>query len=110
VKTTTRLAVVAALACLTGCAALQDAGHSAYTVRPVTDQHGKVQGYTLDVQDGKEYAQGRMVQFQTAAEGATLMLQEGPSKAFKGQAISAKAAAVFPITDLANILTGGARE
>jgi hypothetical protein len=35
-----------------------------------------------------------------------MAVDEGESKAFKGQAISAKAAAVFPVTDLANILGG----
>jgi hypothetical protein len=35
-----------------------------------------------------------------------MAVEEGESKAFKGQAISAKAAAVFPVTDLANILGG----
>lgn len=94
------LVILAALAALAGCASLNDAGHSSYTVT-----RGAA-GYEFATKDGKEYAAGRQVQFQTVDGAATLTITEGKSLAFRGQAIGAKAAAVFPVTDLANILLG----
>lgn len=93
------LVALAVLAVCSGCASLTDAGHASYMVT-----RGAA-GYELSMKDGKEYA-GRQVQFQTVNGAASLTVVEGQSLAFKGQAIGAKAAAVFPVTDLANILVG----
>jgi hypothetical protein len=90
--------VLVAALLLAGCASTNNAGYSGYTVKPNADGR-----YELTVQDGKEYS-GRVIQF--SGNTGELTIQEGESKAFKGQAIGAKAQAVFPITDLANILVG----
>jgi hypothetical protein len=95
------LAALSALAILSGCASIQSAGHVVYTVKPNADGR-----YELTVQDGKEFS-GRTIQF--SGNTGELVIQEGESKAFKGQAISAKALSVFPVTDLANILSGNAK-
>jgi hypothetical protein len=100
------LAALFALAVLSGCASIQHAGHAAYNVTPIIDGNGKVAGCQLAVSDGKEF-EGR--QFQFIGSACALTVTEGESKAFKGQAIGAKALAVFPVTDLANILSGGGK-
>lgn len=89
------------LLALAGCASLDTAGHAAYSVK--ANAGG---GWDLDAKDGKEF-EGRRILFD--AKAGTLAVEEGASKAFKGQAIAAKAQAVFPVTDLANILVGGDR-
>lgn len=89
------LTVLAAVAS-TGCASLGDAGHVAYTVRSYTDQGGKRACCELAVADGKEF-EGRTIQFRTDGTGAMFTVQEGESKAFKGQGIAAKAASVLPV-------------
>lgn len=94
-----------ALAALTlaGCASLDNAGHSAYTVTAVRDAGGQLAGYELAVRDGKEYA-GRQVQFRSAGGAVSLVIVEGPGAAFQGQAIAAKALSVMPVTGLADLL------
>ncbi len=95
----TLLIVLALAASSAGCASLTGAGHAGATV--TRDASGKC---ALALADGKEYS-GRSVAFN--GETCVLVVQEGESKAFKGQGIAAKAAAVFPVTDLANIISGG---
>jgi hypothetical protein len=103
----TLLAIAAAVA-LAGCASISDAGHADYSVRVVKDTAGKPAAYDLQVKDGKEF-EGRQIQFQAKGDAVSLTVVEGESKAFKGQAIGAKALAVFPVTDLANILSGAGK-
>jgi hypothetical protein len=87
-----------------GCTSLNQAGNTAYTVRPfaVTGKDGAAAAVVcceLQVQDGKEYS-GRVINFQTDGGGYALSIQEGESKAFVGQGIAAKAASVLPVTNL----------
>lgn len=80
-----------------GCASLADAGHSTYEVK------ANAQGtHDLAVLDGKEYTEGRQIVFN--AKNGTLAIVEGTSKAFKGQAIGAKALTILPLSDLVEIL------
>lgn len=92
----TALIAIAALA-LASCASLENAGHSAYQVKA-----NAAAGYDLSVADGKEYANGRAIAFD--AKSGTLMIEEGPSKAFQGQGIAAKAATVLPVTGLQDLV------
>jgi hypothetical protein len=102
-KTALSAAILAALA-LSGCASLDYAGHAAYVVGPLTQgPDGNRACCSLQVHDGKEY-DGRVIQFQTNGQGFSLVVQEGQSKAFKGQGIAAKAATVLPVTGLQDIL------
>jgi hypothetical protein len=95
------LVVLAGLALLlSGCASVTSAGHAAYTITRSADGRS----FELSATDGKEFA-GRSIMFD--AIRGHLVVQEGESKAFRGQAISAKALSVFPVTDLGNILSGG---
>lgn len=96
------LIALAALA-LAGCASLENAGYDSYTVRSFKTDGGMPACCELDVKSGKEYA-GRAVQFQTNGAAATLVIQEGASKAFTGQGIAAKAATVLPVTGLQDLL------
>jgi len=98
------LIALAAAALLAGCASTQFAGHAGYSVTPMFNADGTVAGCQLNASDGKEYS-GRTIHFVGSA--CQLVVQEGESKAFKGQAIGAKAQAIFPVTDLANIIVGG---
>ena len=102
------LAVVAvlAVAMLSGCASIDNAGHSSYTVTAVKDAAGKAAGYELAVKDGKEY-QGRQVQFQAMAGAVTLTIVESGAKAFPGQALAVKSLTVMPVTGLTDLITGG---
>ena len=89
--------VALALAALcAGCAGLDHAGHAGYSVRAFTGKDGRPQCCELHVHDGKEF-KARRVQFAVTAEGATLQVEEEEAKAFRGQAISAKAVTVVPI-------------
>lgn len=98
------LAIASALMLLlSGCASLDTAGASTYTVTAVRDADGKVAGYELTVKDGKEYS-GRNVQFQADGARAGLAIAEGESKAFKGQALAVKALTVLPVTGLQDLL------
>lgn len=87
--------IALAVLALAGCAGTF--GHSAITVKSNT-----AGGYDLDVRDGKEYANGRTIMF-TAKDGA-LAMEEGPSKAFKGQALGVKAINILPTMGLGDIL------
>lgn len=98
----TSLIALAALA-LAGCASLDNAGFDSYTVRSFKADTGMPACCELDVKSGKEYG-GRVVQFQTNGAAATLVIQEGESKAFQGQGIAAKAATVLPVTGLQELL------
>ena len=84
-----------AAAILSGCASVTSAGHASYLVTRTAN------GCELSATDGKEFA-SRNIAFD--GKDCTLIVEEGESKAFRGQAIAAKALAVFPVTDLANIL------
>ncbi len=97
-------ATLVALVALSGCASLENAGHDSYTLRSFTTELGMAGCCELHVQSGKEYT-GRTISFQSNGANTVLQVQEGASKAFKGQAISAKAVTVLPVTDLANILS-----
>lgn len=97
------LIALAVLAALSGCAALDHAGSSSYTVTAVKDAEGKTIGYEFTAKDGKEYS-GRNVSFQTSGAAAALMVSEGESKAFKGQALAVKALTVLPVTGLGDLL------
>jgi hypothetical protein len=92
------LVAIAVAIALAGCASLNDAGHAGYTARI------NAEGCELAVADGKEF-KSRTVALDCRA--GQFVVTEGESKAFKGEAIAAKAAAVLPVTDLANILAGG---
>lgn len=98
---------VLALSALTGCASLEHAGHSGYTVKPYSiagkDGAQALACCELAVNDGKEYS-GRAISFQTDGAGFALQVQEGQSKAFKGQAIGAKALSVLPVTGLQDLV------
>lgn len=94
------LLAVSVLALCAGCAALADAGHTAYTV---SQPRGR--GCEFRAADGKEYTGGRVVAFRSDPDGGCVVLvQEGDSAAFRGQAISGKALSVMPITSLPEIL------
>jgi hypothetical protein len=99
---TIALAAAASLG-LAGCTSLTQAGHASYTVRSFTGPNGQPSCCELQVSDGKEF-EGRRIQFQTTGGAAALVVQEGDSKAFKGQAISGKALSVLPVTSLPDIL------
>lgn len=88
---------------LAGCTSLNQAGNSAYTVRPyAVPGSGAVLCCELQVQDGKEYS-SRTIEFKVVDQGYSLKVDEGESKAFRGQGIAAKAATVFPV-NLGDIL------
>lgn len=97
------LIALAVLALASGCASLENAGHAAYTMTAVKDKDGTVTGYELTVKDGKEFA-GRRVQFQGMGAVVTLDISEGESRAFRGQAIGAKALSVMPTTGLQDLV------
>jgi hypothetical protein len=92
-----------AAAAMSGCASLEDAGHSSYSASAVKDAAGRVVGYDFSVRDGKEFA-GRQIQFQAQGDAVAVTITEGESKAFKGQAMSAKALSLFPVTGLQDLL------
>ncbi len=85
---------LAVLAMLAGCGSF---GHTAYEVK--ASAAGK--GCDLSAQDGKEF-RGRNFAFD--GKGCTLIVEEGASKAFAGQAIGAKALSVMPVTGLGDLL------
>jgi hypothetical protein len=99
VRTLIALAVLA----LAGCQSLDHAGYDSYTVRSFKSELGMAACCELEVKSGKEY-DGRAVSFQTNGSGAVLQIQEGQSKAFKGQGIAAKAASVLPVTGLQDLV------
>lgn len=95
--------LVLLLLALTGCATIDNAGHSAYSATAVKDAAGKVVGYDFAVKDGKEYS-ARQIQFQAKGDSVTITIVEGESKAFRGQGIAAKALTVLPVTGLTDLL------
>ncbi len=89
------LAAIAVLALLlSGCAGTF--GHAAYEVKA-----NAAGGYDLTASDGKEFAD-RSIMFD--ARIGRLMVQEGASKAFKGQALGVKAINILPTMGLGDIL------
>lgn len=91
-----RSLIALAVLALAGCASIDNAGHASYTVRSFKGPDGSVACCELEVKDGKEYS-GRNIGFQTNGSGAVFQVHEGESKAFKGQAIGAKALTVLPV-------------
>ena len=92
------LAIIFVVACaivITGCAGTF--GHNAMTVTHAPD--GK--GCDLTMNDGKEFL-GRDLLFD--GKTCSLVVQEGGSKAFKGQAIGAKVMTIMPVTGLDDLL------
>lgn len=90
---------------LGGCfATLDTAGSAAYEVSPYQlAGSDKVVCCTLSIKDGKEF-EGRGIVFQTDGKGWGIQINEGQSKAFKGQGIAAKAATVLPVTGLQELV------
>jgi hypothetical protein len=86
---TAMMIILTALA-LAGCASLTDAGHSAYSMEPTAEG-----GCKFNATDGKEYS-GRSIIAQSTKDGCAVMVQEGASTAFQGQAIAGKALSVLP--------------
>lgn len=81
---------------LAGCASLTDAGRTAYTVEPVVTSDGKASGACkFSAADGKEFS-SRAMAMSTSSEGCSMMVNEGASSAFQGQAIAGKALSVLP--------------
>lgn len=106
-KSLIALAVLAAAGALSGCASLTQAGNAAYDLQPAVDEKGQVKGYRLTIQDGKEFA-SRLIAFSTSPNGSTtLVINEGQSKAFRGQGIAAKALNVLPVTGLQDLVGDG---
>lgn len=81
----------AALALLSGCAALQSAGRAEYTVRPYTAADGTVQCCEVHVVNGKEYA---LLEAHVVKQGDDwrVDLKEQGVAAFQGQAHAANVA------------------
>lgn len=96
-KSLIALAALAAVG-LSGCVTLDYAGHAAYEIKA-----NAAGGYDLKANDGKEFAEGRTIAFD--AKKGQLMVQEGPSRAFKGQGIAGKVA-TGGLADVANIVAG----
>jgi hypothetical protein len=89
--------IVIAAALLAGCASLTDAGHASYKVT-----HTASGACDLEVADGKEFAEGRVMKFDGRA--CQFMAEESASKAFKGQAIAVKGLSILPTMGLGDIL------
>ncbi|MBI3150099.1 MAG: hypothetical protein HYZ17_16465 [Betaproteobacteria bacterium] len=84
--------LVIAAAVLSGCGSF---GHTLLEVKQ------SAKGCELTAQDGKEF-QRRNIAFDGKA--CTLIVEEGASKAFTGQAIGAKTLTVLPVTELDSLL------
>jgi hypothetical protein len=81
---------------LTGCASMMDAGHTAYSFEPTIGADGKATGgCKFTASDGKEYA-SRNIAATSTATGCQVIVQEGASTAFQGQAIAEKALSILP--------------
>lgn len=88
---------------MAGCASVQEAGNTGVHLTAYKDDKGATKCCELSVQDGKEYA-GRTVTFSVTPQGSvSFSLSETGTKAFKGQAISAKAIPA-PVSGLADLL------
>jgi hypothetical protein len=83
------LASIALGLSLAGCASLTDAGHAGYSVEPTAG------GCKFFATDGKEFS-SRALAMTSSTEGCQLMVNEGASSAFQGQAIAGKALSVLP--------------
>lgn len=85
---------------LCGCASIEQAGNTGYEVK-----HGAA-GCDLSAKDGKEF-KGRKLDFD--GDKCKLIVDEGDSKAFPGQALAAKALTVLPVTGLSDLIAPGAK-
>jgi hypothetical protein len=91
-----RIALALAVLALAGCAALTEAGHTGYSMEPVLGADGKATGgCKFTATDGKEYS-SRSIAAASTADGCQVVVQEGASTAFQGQAIAGKALSVLP--------------
>lgn len=75
---------------LTGCASIQYAGTAAYSIKPFTDETGKVICCAVDVKNGKEIA-NLEAHVSKQGDDYTVDLKEQGVAAFAGQAIAAGA-------------------
>jgi len=87
-----RTLIIILAALLSGCGTF---GHTTYQVTRSAN------GCELSAQDGKEFA-NRNISFD--GKDCTLIVEEGASKAFRGQAIGAKTLTVLPVTGLDDIV------
>lgn len=83
------LALALVAACSTGCASLTQAGNTGYSIEPTAG------GCKFNATDGKEFS-SRSLAMTSSTEGCQLMVQEGASSAFQGQAIAGKALSLLP--------------
>jgi hypothetical protein len=98
-----KLLAILIFALLSGCASLTEAGHNAYSVTATVDKEGNVSGYNLQLSDGKEF-ESRKIDFQGMGPMVRLSIEEGASKAFKGQALAVKGLTILPSLGLSDIL------
>lgn len=89
------LIALAALAMLSGCAAIENAGHTAYTAEFTA------LGCRITVADGKEYKEREIA---ADCHKAQFAIKETGVAAFKGQALAVKAVNVLPTMGLQDIL------
>lgn len=87
-----RLLIALIALALAGCGTF---GHTSYQVTRSAN------GCEFSAQDGKEFA-SRNISFD--GKDCTLIVEEGASKAFRGQAIGAKTLTVLPVTGLDDIV------
>ena len=92
------IVLVAAASLLAGCGTF---GHTSYEVSCKQMAPGAGNACDLKASDGKEFT-SRTIQFNAAS--GVLVVQEGESKAFAGQAIGAKAMTVLPVTGLDDLV------
>ncbi len=89
-------AMFLALASLAGCASLTDAGHAAYSFEPTLDAAGRPTGACkFSAADGKEFS-SRSIVATSNGVACQVIVQEGASTAFQGQAIAGKALSILP--------------
>lgn len=84
--------MAAAILILSGCAALQGAGHASYAVRPfvIDETTGKTACCLVSIEDGKERA-SLTLDIVKVGENYSFRLDERGVQAFAGQAIAAGA-------------------
>jgi hypothetical protein len=87
------LTAIAAASVLAGCGSF---GHTLYEV-----SGNAAKGYDLKAADGKQF-KSRKITFD--AKVGTLLVEEGESEAFRGQALGVKALNILPTTGLGDIL------
>lgn len=92
---TSLLAIAAALALLSGCAALESAGHTGYSAEftPI--------GCRINVADGKEFKRREIA---VDCHKGQFSVREEEARAFRGQALAVKAVNVLPTMGLQDIL------